>query len=489
MNILYVVYMLTAGEPLGVMQLSAITKKHGHKSFFGVLNQDNIPELIVKNDIHVVALSFMTPECEIFRKLVVSLRKRHPNLYIIAGGAHPTYFPEIADDWELDAIVIGEGDSVIVPLLERLMNGQSLKGLHGVRCRGIINPQERLVEDLASLPYIDRSLVAHHSPLKYISMKSFMATRGCPFACSYCFNSTYHKMYKGFGPIRRVRPIEHFMEEIREVKCNHNLSFIRFIDDVFTTGMNPWLDRFLLEYERDIKLPFSMQIHPQFVSEPLIKALKSIGLHSVGISIEAGSFNIRKNILGRNILDEKIIAAFDILNRHKILTLSNSMIALPGSTFSDEITTLQLTFRCHPTYAGSTIFTPFRGTKIFKICQDLDVLPEWYNDASNHFYGSFYGNLSSLTAFTEKEKLIQYNIMSLGVIANYFPRLRNLIIKKLIYMKPNWLFSSVSFVVRSYLQRRIWPFKLGFFNFFRMTKAAFKINRENSRRTEHSEQP
>ena len=41
--------------------------------------------------------------------LVREIRARYPKIPIIAGGPHPTYYPQIIDTWPIDAVVVGEG--------------------------------------------------------------------------------------------------------------------------------------------------------------------------------------------------------------------------------------------------------------------------------------------------------------------------------------------------------------------------------------------
>ena len=74
---------------------------------------------IENNHIDVVAYSFMTTEAGSFCELSKQLRQLYPQLIIIAGGPHPTYYPQLIDTWPIDAIVKGEGDHVINELIER----------------------------------------------------------------------------------------------------------------------------------------------------------------------------------------------------------------------------------------------------------------------------------------------------------------------------------------------------------------------------------
>ena len=54
------------------------------------------------------------------------------------------------------------------------------------------NGLAKLVDVLDDLPYPDRELLYEADPsLAEVGLKSFIAGRGCPYKCSYCFNKQY----------------------------------------------------------------------------------------------------------------------------------------------------------------------------------------------------------------------------------------------------------------------------------------------------------
>ena len=106
----------------------------------------------------------------------------------------------------VDGIGIGEGEGPMVDLANSL-NGNGHRPrpgpdianwwfkLEGNRQDGGIvrNPVRPLIHDLGSLPHPDRHLVydKHDAGLRS-PIKHFMASRGCPYACTYCFNHAYY---------------------------------------------------------------------------------------------------------------------------------------------------------------------------------------------------------------------------------------------------------------------------------------------------------
>ena len=51
---------------------------------------------------------------------------------------------------------------------------------------------------------------------------SFIASRGCPFKCTYCFNDGMSKSYEGQKYVRR-RSVDNVIEEIKRVKEKYDM--------------------------------------------------------------------------------------------------------------------------------------------------------------------------------------------------------------------------------------------------------------------------
>ena len=476
MNILYIVKSLSIVEPLGIMQMSAITKSCGHKSFLGVLDNGNILDVIDERNIDLIGFSFLSPEARAFFKASHQIRNHSPNVKIIAGGPHPTFFPQIIDSWPIDGVVVGEGDYVMGQIVEKFSKDEDISNIANVHTKMHKNDLSSLVEDLDELPYVDRDLVHHVNPLNNVPMKSFMATRGCPYNCTYCFNNAYKKLYRNLGKIRRQRSVENLIREIEDVEKRYPMKFLRFGDDVFVTKYDDWLEEFVYKYKTRISIPFYFLIYPHLVTNEVISALKDAGCHSVSISIETGNEDLRKRIIKRPISDEIIINAYSILRNNDIKVFSNCMLGLPKSTIEDDIKSLELTFKCAPTYASFTVYTPFPGTDLYQFCKTQGYINTSFEDEE---YPSSTFQRSCLNIFSDRDKDIHENILTMGALANWRPSLRKLITNYLIYWKPNKIFRFIGFLVRNYLQRKIWPIKSGLKGFFKLVYKVYKIDKMN----------
>ena len=102
----------------------------------------------------IVGLTFTTLLFEEAKQVAKFIKEKAPKTLIIAGGVHPTIYPEeVAKVSDIDIVVYGEGDIT----LQEIVKGIRLKQVKGIiykeKGKTIRNPPQPLIENLDSLPY------------------------------------------------------------------------------------------------------------------------------------------------------------------------------------------------------------------------------------------------------------------------------------------------------------------------------------------------
>lgn len=448
---------IIGSDPIGLMQLSAIAKQKKCDTALCVANGNYIKR-VAEYSPDLIAISMMSSGYPKIHDIIQKIKTIYPYIPIIAGGPHPTFNPDIIDTVGADAICIGEGDIALSQIIDRLKTGNNLLGICNVN-----TPNERcdigpLINDLDSLPFIDREVIYDHIPsFKRFKLRVFYTSRGCPYHCSYCFNHAYNKLYKGNGKIVRKRSVDNIIEEIEEVKRKYPTEFIKFCDDSFVHGVDPWLEEFAGTYRKKINLPFYCLIRPDRVNKTLVDLLKYAGCKSVCMSIESGNEQIRRNVLKRNVSNQQLVAAFDLFNQQDIKIFTNSMIGIPGSTYSDEIKTLETNLRCQPAHSGFSICTPYAGTDIYEYCVKHRYLEKTTSDCDTV---NDMNDFSVLNSYSKKEKIVQKNMALLFPLIVSFPKMKRLVLGRLIKLPTNLVFYILNFLILKYqLKKYIIPLK------------------------------
>jgi radical SAM superfamily enzyme YgiQ (UPF0313 family) len=220
--------------PLGAGFLGTILKQHGHEIRIFDQNaegqeDDLLFELVSDFQPDIIGFSVITPNYPVARRQIHRLKELYPEVWIIAGGIHTSLFPEdlLADG--ADAVVVGEGEPVILELVSRLQSGADMSGLEGVVTRDTSRGNSRLrshaqTVSLDDLPIVDRTLYN----LPRYTHHSMLASRGCPHHCAFCCNYT--------GTIRdgvSVRWHEKVIGEMEHLRDRFGAREIFFADDIF----------------------------------------------------------------------------------------------------------------------------------------------------------------------------------------------------------------------------------------------------------------
>jgi len=443
--------------------ISALLKKHGHEVDL-LIGKDASAFIDKVQENDIVAFSTMSGEHHWALK-VASQIKKEKEVLTVFGGAHPTYFPDIIKHPAVDIACCGEGEFAMLDLADARDKGlgyENIANLSKKRGGGIKNNDVRpLVGDLDTLPFPDRDIYYKRYPLlKKSRLKPFMASRGCPFSCSFCFNEKLRGIYSDKGRYVRFRSPRNVIDEIKDVEEKYRLESIYFIDDLFALNKT-WLEEFTAIYKKEIKKPFVCSTHINALNEDIIKLLVDSGCVTVSFGIETGNEKLRHQLLNKHITNKQIKETALLLKKHNLKFMTFNMVGIPGETIENVWETINLNVEIKADYPRCSILTAYPGTRIAESHKDKIRVGDIEA-----------GYQQSKVSFEVPHLKELYNLHSFFQTAVIFPRSIGLI-KRLIEFPPNILFKlwwaivySVVFVKseqRSLFQTFIFVFKtLGF---------------------------
>ncbi len=435
---------------LGPMYLSSALKARGHGCKLLVISEEkNLEEKLKKISPDCILISTMTGPHKKYLGFIKELKKKF-DIPVLMGGPHPTFFPEVLHHPEVDYICIGEGEEFIVDFADTLSSKKSFNKIAnlGYKRKGklIYNPVRRLIENLDTLPFPDRELYYKSYPaLANQPTKRFLATRGCPYNCSFCFNHALKQIYTNKGRYVRFRSPENIVKEILQVKAKYPLRTVRFPDDSFTLNKK-WLLELLSLYKKKVSLPFTCLGRANELDEEIVRALKEANCLNIFFGIESGNERIRNKILCKSLLDKDIVRATKLLKKYKILFGTYNMIGLPGETLKEALETAKFNYKIGSTLPTSTILQPYPRTEIFDYSRKHGFLEKNF-DVDNFEVMT----AGSVLKMARKKEII--NLNSFFFFAARFPFLIPLI-KILIKLPPNSIFKFLSFASMGWVRLR-----------------------------------
>lgn len=196
------------------------------------------------------------------------------------------------------------------------------------------------IEDLNSLPFPDRSLINYDLYSKYrndsavANCISILATRGCPFGCTYC-----HKIW----PQKHVfRSAENIIEEIK-IYYDMGIKRFTFIDDIFNFNRKN-SERFfelLIRNNLKIDLFFTNGTRGDIMDKDYIDLMVEAGTVYIPMALETASPRLQK-LIKKNLNIDKLHENLTYLcEKHpNVISGLYFMVGFPTETEEEAMSTL-----------------------------------------------------------------------------------------------------------------------------------------------------
>ena len=341
------------------------------------LDENRSIDLIDPNtDIIGVTIMF-SQEWPHVRDYIKKIRKAFPHVKIVVGGEHPTAMPEytLKDCSEIDYLVLGEGELTFLELVYKLRSHEPVHGTSGIACmldgkfqKGDLSPR---LTDIRKMPWPAWHLIemeTYFQPnftmgIGHGRNMAMLATRGCPYQCTFCSNPSMWTTRYVMRPVHDV--VDEIIHNIEKYKTN-SIDFY----DLTAIVKREWILEFIAELERR-KVRIAWQLPSGTRSESLddevIQGLAKTGCEFLVYAPESGSqqtLNMIKKRVNLKSLERSIQTAL----RHGVVVKVNFIIGFPFETHSDIFKTLLFVWKLALMAVDDcniSTFSPYPGSELF----------------------------------------------------------------------------------------------------------------------------
>jgi anaerobic magnesium-protoporphyrin IX monomethyl ester cyclase len=345
-----------------------------------------IPDLqskIDNNTPDVIAITCLSPEYNFLMTFFGKI-KMPSNTKIIIGGIHATLSGDtVTKTGMFDLVALGEGEETFLEILSKVEGGENLSSIPSThffnRFTGEITknplrkllPTNKLWEIDRDFSFFDEEFFVRPFDGKKIKRNDIEISRGCPYHCSYCGNSALKLFNAGLGKYVKTRPIISSINEMKNLVDKYKIDIFSFMDECFLAHPISWLKEFMDAYKAEINKPYFFMTRPETITEKNITFLLDYEIpFQPSIGVESGSDDILLNVCDRSCTVNKIIPAFEILNKHKIRTNTFFIVGFPFEKREDTIKSIKLCKQIKPSVSSISIFQPYPGQKLTKVCID-----------------------------------------------------------------------------------------------------------------------
>lgn len=380
-------FMGVIAPPLGIAYMAGVLQENNiDVEILDASAEDmdfkDVEKELLKRKPDLVALTALTPTIGRALETAQVVKETLPDSIVVMGGYHPTFnFIETLEDENVDIVIRGEGEYIMLNLVQALENQSSLHDVKGIVFEDknskeiVVNPEAPLIQDLDELPFPALNLL----PMKKYRlldmdthMTTMITTRGCPMQCSFCSSAAMH------GKKIRERSVENIVDEIEYLNTNYDIDTIAFMDDTFTLKKRKVMaicDEIL---KRNIEIMWGCTSRVDTLDEKLLKKMKESGCITIFIGVESADQQQLDNMC-KNTTIAKIENAFKIAHKLKIRTIASVALGMPGDTKEIMNKTVKFVHKLKPNYAIYSLATPYPGTRFYKEAfeKNLIKIKDW----------------------------------------------------------------------------------------------------------------
>lgn len=288
------------------------------------------------------------------RDLVRMIKDRFPDKPIVLGGEHPTALPELVfAQSPTDFVVRGEGEVTLVDLCNRLATGRDVTDTPGLALRDAdavrINPKRDRIRDVDAIPrpawrhFNIAGYIAYNQPHGSAEGRSMpmLATRGCPFQCTFCGSPGM------WGTSWRPRAPRLVADEIEAYVDKYGANDFQF-EDLTAITRKDWVLAFCKELmQRGLKITWQLPsgTRSEAIDAEAAKAMFASGCRQFTYALESGSEVILKRIKKRIRLDRAFASAKDAMSEG-VRVQGAFIVGFPGETWGQMWQTYRAILRC-----------------------------------------------------------------------------------------------------------------------------------------------
>lgn len=444
--------------PLGITGVAGALREGGHETavFVDRGNLDKTLAGLEKFRPDAVGFSVISGQHLGYFAIARAIKDRM-GIPTVWGGPHPTFFPEIIEHPWVDAVCVGEGEEATRDLADGFdaEGGRLPLGIanYWIKRDGVVqkNPVRPRNRSLDELPWAARDLYYDQFPiLKRHGIKHFMAHRGCPYQCTYCFNAGYNALYRDQAGDRKVlssRSPDSIVDEILSVKEKVPLKMVAFVDDVFTIHRR-WTLEFSEIYKRRCGLPFSINARFDNVDEAVVSALRDAGLSLVYAGVEGGDEHIRNTVMKRNMTEQSMLDAANLYHKYGIKLLTENVLGNPGETYEMAKKTLTINMNLRPDIANASIFAPYPKLEMTRYAVENGYFDGNFDSLNANYY---HGSVLKFPSEQDRKRVL--NLRCFFSFLSHHPRLLPLM-EPLLDREPNALYRWFGDLVDGFYLKR-----------------------------------
>ncbi|MBF0446300.1 MAG: radical SAM protein, partial [Magnetococcales bacterium] len=344
-------------------------------------------KIIQEEQITVVGTGGLSMTMDRIDEILTEVHKYDPNIITVLGGGIITADPEtVYCHLQPNFGVIGEGEEVMKELLLAIHNKESdyttIPGIVFNHQGTIKNSGERTpIADLDRMPLPD---IEGFGIKEFLEMQDddvfdyhltingqgkslpIMASRSCPYKCTFCFHTT--------SQVYRKISIKRVVDEILRLKEKYQVYSFDIYDDLFDYDKNRIKEFCQLLLDSDANITWMCQLRVNNTNQELLYIMKEAGCTCISYGFESASPTTLKSMKKR-ICPQDIAKSVKYTRNAGIAIQANFLFGDPADTIETVQETLDFQNQHNLDYIDWSAVIPYPGSPLCKKFQRSGIIP------------------------------------------------------------------------------------------------------------------
>ena len=364
--------------PIGIMSLSSVLKRAGHECVMFDQANPETPNAVILEEIRcqqpaLVGFSFLSTTSYPYAKILArEVRAANSKVKLAFGGVFASLNAPLVKRQcpEVDFVCRGDGEQLILDLLENLDDPSSVASLTWAKDGRVVNNPNRATErHLDQWPFPDRESLkldfVESMPLDVpavLSLQRFttmQTSRGCPWSCAFCDIPVFNE-----GKWRSRTP-QHVVAEFKHLQ-ELGYGAVYFVDDHFL--LQPKRIEAICQglIDQNITIEWGCEGRVDSVAQHLFPAMAKAHCRTLMFGIESGSQKILDRLNKEQTLAEVNTAVAHAKQAGIEIVHGFFVVGCPEETVADLQATFDFASRLPLDTFGFNRLCVYRGTPMWQ---------------------------------------------------------------------------------------------------------------------------
>lgn len=325
----------------------------------------------------VIGVTAITPSIYVAEAILKTAQEVVPDALRVLGGVHATFMYKqvLSEAPQVDVIVRGEGEEIVVALMRAVAEGRwptdraKIRGLAFRQGDEIVAtpaaPTVKAFDDIAP----DWSLLEWEKYI-YVPLGVRVAipnmARGCPFTCSFCSQWKFWRDY-------RIRDPKKVVDEIEALVRDHQVGFFILADEEPTINRKKFVE-FCEELiarglPDKVKWGINTRVTDIMRDRELLPLYRRAGLVHVSLGTEAAA-QLKLDQFNKETTVAQNKEAIRLLRQADIFTEAQFIVGLDNETAETLEETYRMAWDWQPDLANWSMYTPWPYTPLYQELAD-----------------------------------------------------------------------------------------------------------------------